>query len=344
MLLSRLTSVTFFAAVGMITVVGLPIPDEYNLSPSAPTTDVRAPAVQLKISKRGDDEPQNTRPLEPKWSPAGPPNPLLRASSSTLPQKRPPPADEDVSVGGNRERLPPEASAVGNRERVPSGSTEGNRGQSSTSNVQKTAGAFPPGAYPPVFGWAGGRKFKLRTDYKENLRLASSEQIKEEIKQKFAILEKYYDDQKRLLDEQETHCGDDHQKQREISEKQRENNLYNERIKRLKGKIDGLLKDDFIDNKEFAERMKVLNVLVFLYNDDRYEKAKAQIEWIKTRLQNLRNISTEDRKSLQSTMERVLKRMPKFGSDLYDLGLAGRRDFCVGYLTEAYVEKLRAVT
>ncbi|KAJ3832983.1 hypothetical protein F5878DRAFT_633761 [Lentinula raphanica] len=157
MLLSRLTSVTFFAAVGMITVVGLPIPDEYNLSPSAPTTNVRAPAVQLKIFKRGDDEPQNTRPLEPKWSPAGPPNPLLRASSSTLPQKRPPPADEDVSVGGNRERLPPEASAVGNRERVPSGSTEGNRGQSSTSNVQKTAGAFPPGAYPPVFGWAGGR-------------------------------------------------------------------------------------------------------------------------------------------------------------------------------------------
>ncbi|KAJ3754655.1 hypothetical protein EV360DRAFT_73537 [Lentinula raphanica] len=310
MIFSHSTSMVFLAAVGMITVLGLPIPDEHNSPPSLPAPNVQAPVVQV-ISKRVDDDPNRLPPVTvPKWSPSGPFNPYLgtTGTSSTIPE-----------TGTAQKRPLPEASE--------------NSGQLSTSKIQKTDAAqdLPPAAYPPLFGWRGGRKFEL----KENFRVPSSEQIENEIKGKIELLTKYHDDKFKYYVEETKLCGGDDQRRRKINKKEEENKNFGKRVKVLEEKLKkSMEKRNFIENKDFTERMKILNALVLLYNDDGYTKVKAQIAWIRERLDSMR--FTKNRTIIESAMKRVLNKMPAFGSDMYNLGLAGKENFGASFLSEAY--------
>ncbi|KAJ3753628.1 hypothetical protein EV360DRAFT_87601 [Lentinula raphanica] len=295
MILSRSTSMMFLAAVGMNTVLGLPILNEQNLQSSPPAPDVQnvqAPAVQ-EISKRMDGDPNRLLPLEPKWSPSGPPNPRL---SSTIPvtgtaYKRPLPAQD-----------------------------------------------LPPGAYPPAFGWTGGRVFKIKPDYKKKLQVVSSKQIENlEIEEKMEFLNNCYEDQIARCIQQEHQCGDDDQKMREIRQEREEIKNFQRRVRDLGNKLNKSMEEDnFITNDDFIKNMKVLNALVLLYNDDGYKKVKAQIEWIQERLHNIRNGKEKGR--VEAAMKRLLDKMPSYGSEMYKLGLAGNDYFGVSFLSEAYFE------
>ncbi|KAJ3832083.1 hypothetical protein EV361DRAFT_977591 [Lentinula raphanica] len=317
MIFSHSTSMVFLAAVGMITVLGLPIPDEHNSPLSLPTPNVQVPAVQ-EISKRVDDDPNRLpRPVTvlPKWSPSGPFNPYLgtTGASSTIP-----------GTGTAQKRPLPEASE--------------NSRQPSTSKIQKTDAAqdLPPAAYPPLFRLEGGRKFEL----KEKFRDPPSEQIEQEVEDKIALLKKYHDDKFKYYVEETEHCGGDDQRRREINKKEDENRDFGDRVKDLEGKLKkSMVKPDFIKNKDFTDRMKMLNDLVLLYNDDGYKKVEAQIKWIQERLDKMR--STKHIKTIKGAMERLLKKMPSFGSEMYNLGLAGKEYFGASFLSEAYFEVKR---
>ncbi|KAJ3754653.1 hypothetical protein EV360DRAFT_73535 [Lentinula raphanica] len=280
MLLSRSTSVIFLAAVGMITVLGLPVPDEHNLSPSLTATNAQAPAVQ-EISKR----------MNAAASQSG--------SSSTNPtaQKRPPPE------AGSSERRP---------------------------KVSKTAEDLPPGAYPPIFKWKGGRKFELKAYFKDKRQVGSSEQIEKEIKEEMekkinSLRSHYYHQEKHYLD-QEKHLVDEREKS-ENERKKHENLLFNKRVMKLESKLNGLTqKPHFVSNEDFKEKMKILNALVLLYNDDLYEKVIEQINWIRGNINGLTNSSTKESIRFKNTLDRVLKKMPN-SDDMYELGLAGKDNF-----------------
>ncbi|KAJ3818498.1 hypothetical protein F5880DRAFT_1599619 [Lentinula raphanica] len=217
MILSRSTSMMFLAAVGMNTVLGLPILNEQNLQSSPPAPDVQnvqAPAVQ-EISKRMDGDPNRLLPLEPKWSPSGPPNPRL---SSTIPvtgtaYKRPLPAQD-----------------------------------------------LPPGAYPPAFGWTGGRVFKIEPDYKKKLQVVSSKQIENlEIEEKMEFLNNCYEVQIARCVQQEHQCGDDDQKMREIRQEREEIKNFQRRVRDLGNKLNKSMEEDnLITNDNFIKNMKVL--------------------------------------------------------------------------------------
>ncbi|KAJ3965789.1 hypothetical protein EV361DRAFT_954673 [Lentinula raphanica] len=268
MLLSRSTSVIFLAAVGMITVLSLPVPDEHNLFPSLPATNAQAPAVQ-EISKRMDASQSG--------------------SSLTNPTAQKRPLPEDAAAGSSE---PP-------------------------PKVAKTAKDLPPGAYPPIFKWKGGRKFNIAEDYKEKFRTVE-QWIDEDIEAKIGALLDYWipDETARI--------------------RFREN-----RVKPLQRKLVQLRKEpDFSRNEEFVQNMKRLNCLHLMFNDDKYEQVKLQAEWIMGKVKNMKSLTTENKRKMENLGDRVSKRTPKF-DDLYLLGLAGKDYFGVSYLTEAYVEKRR---
>ncbi|KAJ3817245.1 hypothetical protein F5880DRAFT_1618466 [Lentinula raphanica] len=322
MMLSRSTSMMFFAAVGMITVLGLPLADERNLSPSLPATNVQAPAVQ-DISKRGDDEPRHEyqtfdhyaipQPVEPKWSP-GPSNSPLRASIPTLPQKRP-----------------------------PSRSALGAPGQPLTSNIQMTAEApasLPPEAYPPILMREGGREFELTEEYKQ--KFASVEEVKKYITDGLEFLVNYHRGQIELLWNQEGNCYDA-QTRAKIKAGKHKLNLFLTRVRDLKKEFTQFLQaqdQNFLRNKRFVKIMRLLNAHVLLCNGD--GRVEAQFEWIKDNILGNGDLAEVNRERISKAMTQAKNRYPK-ADDMYLLGLAGQDHFGVSYLTKAYVEKKVAV-
>ncbi|KAJ3832984.1 hypothetical protein F5878DRAFT_633767 [Lentinula raphanica] len=269
MILSRSTSTMFLVAIGMITVLSLPVPDEHNLFPSLLATNTQAPAVQ-EISKRMDASQSG--------------------SSLTNPTAQKRPLPEDAAAGSSEPPL----------------------------KVAKTAKDLPPGAYPPIFKWKGGREFELAPGYNAD---PTPDMIKKEIEDKIAALE--------ALDI----C------------KKKNRNAFWERVKKLKASLTQNLleeKQDFT-NVDFINNMKRLNSYYLLANDVQFRKVTTQLEWIRKNMFHHPGLMTDKRQILLGYMDRIASKKPR-PDDLYKLGLAGKDYFGVSYLTEAYVEKLRAVT
>ncbi|KAJ3822186.1 hypothetical protein F5880DRAFT_1507970 [Lentinula raphanica] len=191
---------------------------------------------------------------------------------------------------------------------------------------------LPPAAFPPAFRWSGGRQFDLSLTYNKNPTL---EELKADIEAKLDILtspnSRFYD---------------------------RKNSITTYR--RINDLKKSLQEDKCWEDSMFPEKMKLMNGLLLVFNDDRYKEVENQIKWIRENINHpsLHNHFTGRRKetTLIVAMNRVQNRQPRAG-DMYTLGLADDKYygyengnhsislvdsdqfFSVGYLTEAYIQK-----